>query len=334
MTYMNMISVVVCTYNQEKTIAKTLDSILRQKCSWPIEILIGEDCSSDHTLQICQEYAQRYPDTIRLFANQYNKGLLDNYYDCLLQVRGKYIADLAGDDEWCDPCKLESQRLLLEEHPDVVLVHTDYRLRDEASGQLHFPPYTQYPLKYMDGKQLTVPILTQTRRPVVHLCTAMYRTEAFQKCYEKYTDLFRNHLYPCEDLQLCALLSRMGRFAYINNISLNYSAGVSISKTKDEANQFDFVRRCTQLTYDLQQRLQIPMDKRMQDFYCYRIFAMLMHAFRAHDPSLREETRKYAQQWQVHQEFRTSAVAFLTSNDLLWRISLFLRKQLFKLHRN
>ena len=49
----NMISVIVCTFNQEDTISRTLDSVLCQKCHVPFEIIIGEDCSTDGTLAIC-----------------------------------------------------------------------------------------------------------------------------------------------------------------------------------------------------------------------------------------------------------------------------------------
>ena len=50
----NLISVVVCTYNQEATIARTLDSILMQQCHVPYEIILGEDCSTEGTLAICE----------------------------------------------------------------------------------------------------------------------------------------------------------------------------------------------------------------------------------------------------------------------------------------
>ena len=76
-----LISVIVCTYNQESTIGRTLDSILMQQCHLPIEIVIGEDCSTDSTLAVCQDYARRFPDQIRLFANPQNKGIIDNYFD-------------------------------------------------------------------------------------------------------------------------------------------------------------------------------------------------------------------------------------------------------------
>jgi glucosyltransferase len=101
------ISVIVATYNQEDTIARTLDSVLMQQCHVPIEIILGEDCSTDGTLAVCQRYADEHPDVIRLIANKQNKGLVDNYFDCMLAAQGKYIADCAGDDFWTDPLKLE-----------------------------------------------------------------------------------------------------------------------------------------------------------------------------------------------------------------------------------
>ena len=93
-----MISVIVVTYNQENTIARTLDSILKQKDVQDLEIIIGEDHSSDNTRQICEMYALKYPSIIRLFSNSENKGIVRNYFDCLKECRGNYIADCAGDD--------------------------------------------------------------------------------------------------------------------------------------------------------------------------------------------------------------------------------------------
>ena len=95
-----LVSVLVATYNQEKYIAQTLDCILMQQCSFEFEIIIGEDCSTDKTREICLEYQAKYPDQIVLCLNEYNKGLLDNYFDIFLKTKGKYIADCGGDDYW------------------------------------------------------------------------------------------------------------------------------------------------------------------------------------------------------------------------------------------
>ena len=75
------VSVAVLTYNQEKTITRTLDSILNQRHTCTFEIIIGDDSSTDDTRKICEEYAAKYPDVIKPIIqseNQYSKGV---YYD-------------------------------------------------------------------------------------------------------------------------------------------------------------------------------------------------------------------------------------------------------------
>ena len=112
----NLISVIVITYNQEKTIGRTLDAILMQRCHLSIEIELRDDCSKDATDAICRKYANKYPSTIRYRRNEKNKGVIENYYDTLLECRGKYIADCAGDDYWIDENKLEIQVKYMEDN--------------------------------------------------------------------------------------------------------------------------------------------------------------------------------------------------------------------------
>ena len=332
MTFERKISVIVTTYNQEATIARALDSILRQRCSWPMEIIIGDDCSTDGTGDICRRYADLHPDSIRYVRNLANKGVRDNYFDCLLMANGTYLADLAGDDEWCDPYKLERELHLMEEHPEVVLVHTDYRLRNGLTGELTLASWYEQPRGITDGRALTSAIITQLSRPVVHLCTAMYRNDAFRRCYATHTAFFRSPDYPCEDLQLCALLSREGHFAYLDTITLNYTvACTSATNTGNDIRQFDFVRRVTQLGYDLQKALGIAAnDPQLRRYFAYRVYALMMHAFRAHRPDLREQARRCAHLWHAKPELRTVIVAAITSCEWTWRVALAIRKSIKK----
>ena len=122
----NKISVIVTTYNQERTIGRTLDSILVQQCSIPIEIVVGDDCSTDGTLRVVEQYINRTKEKangkfeIKLLANERNKGIVDNYFGCLMACSGQYIADCAGDDYWCDILKLEKELRILEQYSDVA----------------------------------------------------------------------------------------------------------------------------------------------------------------------------------------------------------------------
>lgn len=121
-----LISVIVLTYNQCRTIRKTLDSILAQRTQYPYEVIIGEDASTDDTRNVCEEYAEKHAATVRLMPAAANKGLLRNYRDCLAQARGKYIAGCAGDDWWHNPHKLEMQASFMERNNQYGVTFTDY----------------------------------------------------------------------------------------------------------------------------------------------------------------------------------------------------------------
>ena len=119
-----LVSVIVLTYNQQDTIARTLDSILAQRVSFPFEIVIGEDAGTDGTRSICEDYVRRYPDKVRLMPKAPNKGVVRNYFDTLEACRGEYIADCAGDDYWTSDTKLQRQADILMQRPEVAVVHT------------------------------------------------------------------------------------------------------------------------------------------------------------------------------------------------------------------
>ncbi|MBQ5690303.1 MAG: glycosyltransferase, partial [Alistipes sp.] len=96
-----LVSVVVTTYNHEPYLTRALDAILQQECDFGVEIVLGEDCSSDGTLAICREYAERYPEQITLITSTENVGWRANYRRCVEAARGKYVAFCDGDDYWC-----------------------------------------------------------------------------------------------------------------------------------------------------------------------------------------------------------------------------------------
>lgn len=104
MTNSMKVSVVMCTFNGEKHIKEQLDSILAQ--TYPIyEIIVQDDCSTDNTWSIIQNYKSRFP-IIRCFQNDKNMGAHDNFKNTFYLARGNYIAPSDQDDIWY-PNKIE-----------------------------------------------------------------------------------------------------------------------------------------------------------------------------------------------------------------------------------
>lgn len=109
------------TYNHEAFIAQAIEGVLMQETDFPFELVIGEDCSTDNTRKICEDYAKRFPDKIRLLAREHNLGMCGNFVETILACRGDFIAFCDGDDYWIDPKKLQIQADLLSKNPDVAL---------------------------------------------------------------------------------------------------------------------------------------------------------------------------------------------------------------------
>jgi glycosyltransferase involved in cell wall biosynthesis len=114
-----LVSVAITAFNSEKWLARALDSVLLEQTNFPIEIVIGDDCSTDGTLAVARSYQERNPQLIRVLERSKNLGMQRNYYGTFEQCRGKYIAWLDADDYWTDPQKLAIQVQVLESDPSV-----------------------------------------------------------------------------------------------------------------------------------------------------------------------------------------------------------------------
>nr|WP_180486313.1 glycosyltransferase [Treponema socranskii] len=117
-------SAVIITYNQKDFIAQTLDSVLAQRHSYPYEIIVGDDASTDGTQAVLKYYKEKYPDIITLILNEKNLGIVGNYYKTIASASGKYIMECAGDDYWL-PGKVEKQIGFMESHPDCGMCFTN-----------------------------------------------------------------------------------------------------------------------------------------------------------------------------------------------------------------
>lgn len=317
------ITIIVATYNQESTIGRTLDSILCQTTSASYEILIVDDCSTDNTGIVCSRYAAENPNRVRYIRRQSNMGLVANYIDAIQQARGRYIADCAGDDFWIDSTKLQSQFDILENNPNVTLVHTAWQCYNPVSGTISRPPfrpedYPQYFSYLVPGNRLITPLVAHKLNPLVHLCTAMYRRDIVIKAIDKHPELFNSPWLTCEDLQIATALASEGSFCYLPIITLNYTVSDnSISKPTLPDKAFRYHAGVWRLVRQLQKIHNIP-QKDLDSFYRKQASFLTKLMFNTNDPLLRRQTKEL-----LGKRFRhTDANILLSSNRLLWNISL------------
>ena len=130
------VSVILVAYNHEPYIAQTLESVLAQKTAFPFEVLISEDCSTDNTRKIILEYANRYPDKIRLILSDRNVNTNLVVSRAIAVARGEYLAILDGDDYWISEEKLEHQARFLDERPGCSLCFHNVWVTDEQERRV------------------------------------------------------------------------------------------------------------------------------------------------------------------------------------------------------
>jgi len=166
-----MVSVCMITYNHEAYIRQAIEGVLMQKCNFSFEIIIGEDCSTDKTLEICTNLSEPN-DPIRLLPTTSNLGMMPNFVRTLSECKGKYIALCEGDDYWTDPYKLQKQVDFLEKNEDFSICFHPVKIWQ--NGKIK----ADYLTRKVDD---TTTILDLAQGNYIHTPSVVYRNKLFDQ---------------------------------------------------------------------------------------------------------------------------------------------------------
>lgn len=208
------VSVCMLTYNHEKFISQAIESVILQETDFPIEIVIGEDLSTDHTRKICEEYQRKYPGKIKLLLRESNLGVIKNSIETLKSCDGKYTAICEGDDYWTDKQKLQKQVDFLENNLDYGLVHTDYTEVDETNKLL-----TKYEPKLTENnKNGDIFNLFLEKKYSIASLTVLFKTQLFKDFEKELTSLE----LKMTDLPMWLEFSKKMKVKYLNEVTAAY----------------------------------------------------------------------------------------------------------------
>jgi glycosyltransferase involved in cell wall biosynthesis len=214
-----LVSVVMITYNHEPYIAQAIEGGVSQETDFPIELIIGEDCSTDRTREIALEYQRRYPEIIRVLFSGKNVGMHKNFRRTALAARGKYMAFCEGDDWWHRRDKLKLQIPVFRADDSRVWVAGEVRIIS-AQGQIialeKQSNGAQQPLRleYQD-------LIFETFRQFPHPCTAVARTDPVRRVLLG-DNLCSDHSQLMGDLPLWLELSQLGQMMYLRETLASY----------------------------------------------------------------------------------------------------------------
>jgi glycosyltransferase involved in cell wall biosynthesis len=210
-----MVDIAVVTYNQEKYISQAIESILNQECDLNYRIIIGDDCSTDITYEICKGYADKYPGKINLLRNRTNQGLVKNYHNVFNHCSSKYIAILEGDDYWIDPLKLQKQVNILESNESIGLVHTgSYTLYENGEMKSN---HLKIPRNMLQG-EIFESLLT--KKNTISPMTVLFRKELLSKYVD--FDYFIKNKFRTIDYPLWLAISKHTKIGYISEPTAVY----------------------------------------------------------------------------------------------------------------
>ena len=200
-----VVSVLICTYNQERFIVSAIESVLAQQCEARFEILIGDDCSTDNTGKIADEYQHRYPEVVRVIRPERNMGMAQNLVRLISAAKGEFLAICDGDDYWLREDVLQKHIDVFRSMPDVGMVCAVARCFKQDKGKL------EGTLGDVGAENLMTMIRNNSD---VAAPTLAFRTELMRKCMSELKwNIELDHFY---DTVMAYWFASYSRIKFIN----------------------------------------------------------------------------------------------------------------------
>ena len=248
------ISVLMPAYNAEKYIGTAIESILDQTFA-DFEFIIIDDCSTDGTWKIIQEYAKK-DHRLVISKNEVNSRICKTLNKGILMAGGKYIARMDADD-WSYRDRLEKQFILMEAHPEIGVSGGSMEVCDEKMNVLGVRRYN------LTDRDIRRKIFFYN--PFCHP-SIILRTDAV-----KSIGLYDEYLYDAEDYDLYFRIGKQYDFGNLDDLLLKYRTGenqVSVQRARRQemltlyirikaVNEYDYKMNAGEKAYSLLQFLSI-----------------------------------------------------------------------------
>ena len=217
------VTVILLAHNVKNYVRQSLDSILAQKVNFDYDIIVGDDGSSDGTVEILQEYSNRFPNIIRLFLTPRIKrshgGDYINFSNLYRKTQSEYITILDGDDYWINVEKLQKQVDFLDHNKDFTVCGHNYFI-EHLNGE-RTPAFDEVEVRnsYSCVCENLEQMLLGGSCPYMQTSSLVYRN-VFKKNNQVH-DYFNHYMYK-GDLIRTLLHASQGKSRFINEIMSVY----------------------------------------------------------------------------------------------------------------
>jgi glycosyltransferase involved in cell wall biosynthesis len=242
------VSVLMLAFNHGKFIAEAIEGVLEQECTFPIELIVAEDCSTDDTLEIAKHYQRLHPTVIRIVSGDANVGMMRNFHRGLSQCRGEFVAFCEGDDWWINPRKLEMQVEIMRRDPDIGMVHGNFRNSVVVGGK-----WIVQDIAVHDGKdsndlsgEMFGVLLNNLK---VRTCTVICRKSILN---EFQRSKLGNPAYVAGDLPMALYISSRSRVGYVADVVSVYRISPNSATRSSFPSRVRFLQGITNIYDDVE----------------------------------------------------------------------------------
>jgi glycosyltransferase involved in cell wall biosynthesis len=207
-TFAPLVSVAMITYNQESFITKAIESVLAQQTRFPIELVIGEDASTDGTRRHIEALRARASGVIRTLIRPTNIGMHRNLEGVLEECRGEFIAFLEGDDYWTSIDKLQTQVDILQNRAHLVGIHHPVKWVDALDREIEGDTYLK-----VEREEGTKELLEHN---IVATASVLMRRDALPSLPDSFRKL------DMRDWPMWVFASLRGRWLYLPKVMAAY----------------------------------------------------------------------------------------------------------------
>jgi glycosyltransferase involved in cell wall biosynthesis len=288
-----LVSVKMITYNHEPNITQAIEGVLQQETDFPIELVIGEDCSTDRTREIALNFQRKYPDVIRVITSKKNVGSKINNNRTREACRGKYVAFCEGDDYWQDPHKLKKQVDYMESHPACGLVYSSYDVY-HCKENITIKDFIRYrKWQIIENPKVSDYFVnlenTDGSRVGVLTCTAMVRRNLYDQIVESDPYLHKSNNFKMGDTQLWVEMTNIANIHYIpESMATHIITDESASRSKDIKKVLLFKLSNAELVLYLCNKYNLPIHIK-QKFEDYKWRVSMRLALYTSDAEMAEE---------------------------------------------
>lgn len=207
-----LFSIVIPVYNAEKYLEETVESVIAQDIGFEknIQIILVNDGSKDSSAEICQRYADKYPNNV-VYVSQKNAGVSAARNHGMEYIEGKYVNFLDSDDKW-EPNAYRMIRNFFDE---------SYEHIDLIAGRMQFfearTDYHPLDFRFLNKQSRIINILNEESSIQMHVTSCVIKSEVAKKW--RFNE---EQKYGEDTVYISKIIMDRGRYGVVTNAVCDY----------------------------------------------------------------------------------------------------------------